>query len=322
MEHSKGRPLVVVALGGNALLSAKGRFSFHEEMEHVHSACLRIKQISELRPFEASAFSKGRRAKPHENTYRVVLTHGNGPQVGDILLQQHCARDKVPELPLDVCGAQTQGEIGYILQRSLRSLVHKPVITVLTQTVVDRKDPAFKNPTKFIGPFYSKPGPGLKKDSDRGYRKVVPSPDPKEIVEAGEIKRLVEEGFIVIACGGGGIPVFKTPKGYEGAEAVIDKDLASERLATPLRADTLLILTDVDCVYRDYGTPKKKPLHRLTVQEAEKLYKEGQFPPGSMGPKILASVRFLRHGGKRAIITSPEKAVLALKGKAGTQVKR
>lgn len=272
-------------------------------MENVHSACLQIKNISQL-------------------GYSVVLTHGNGPQVGDILLQQHCARDKVPELPLDVCGAQTQGEIGYILQRSLRSLVRKPVITVLTQTVVNRKDPAFKNPSKFVGPFFSKPGPGLRKDSNRGYRKVVPSPEPLGIVEVKEIKRLVQDGFIVIACGGGGIPVFKTPRGYSGAEAVIDKDLASERLATSLRASILLILTDVDCVYRDFGTPKQKPLRSLTVQEAESLYKQGQFPPGSMGPKIMASIRFLKHGGSRAIITSPEKAVLALKGKAGTEISR
>ncbi len=312
-----GRKLVVIALGGNALLSAKGRFSFHEEMEHVHSACLRIKRIA-------------------NSGFKVVITHGNGPQVGDILLQQHCARDKVPELPLDVCGAQTQGEIGYILQRSLRSLLEvsrtkaknkvrlqpeaMPIVTVITQTVVDRKDPAFRNPTKFIGPFFPKPASGLKKDSNRGYRKVVPSPDPKEIVESREIRKLADEGFLVIACGGGGIPVFRKGNALSGAEAVIDKDLASERLATSLRADILLILTDVDCVYRDYGTPKQKPLRKLSLAEAEKFYKEGQFPPGSMGPKILASVRFLRHGGKRAIITSPEKAVLALKGKVGTEI--
>jgi carbamate kinase len=293
--------LVVIALGGNALLSAKHRFSFHQEMEHVHSACLRIKGIA-------------------DSGHKVVLTHGNGPQVGDILLQQHCARGKVPQLPLDVCGAQTQGEIGYLLQRTLRSITKKPVVAVLTQTVVDKKDPAFREPTKFVGPFFPKPGPGLRKDSDRGYRKVVPSPDPKEIVEAKEIKHLVEQGYVVIACGGGGIPVFREGRTLSGAEAVIDKDLASERLATSLRAHTLLILTDVDCIYMDYGTSRQKPLRNLTLKEAERLCKEGQFPPGSMGPKILASIRFLRNGGKRAIITSPEKALLALKGKAGTVI--
>jgi carbamate kinase len=297
------KPLVVVALGGNALLSAKGRFSFHEEMEHVHSACLRIRDISRL-------------------GYRIVLTHGNGPQVGDILLQQYCARGIAPQLPLDVCGAQTQGEIGYILQRSLKSLLRKSVITVITQTVVGRKDPAFRDPTKFVGPFFPKPGPGLRKDSNRGYRKVVPSPDPLGIVEAKEIRRLVDEGYLVIACGGGGIPVFKSGKTLTGAEAVIDKDLASERLATSLGAQTLLILTDVDCVYRDYGTSKQKPLRKLSPKEAEKLYKQGQFPPGSMGPKILASLRFLRHGGRKAIITSPEKSLQALKGKAGTEIRK
>jgi len=206
------------------------------------------------------------------------------------------------------------------LQRTLRSILNKPVITVLTQTVVDRKDPAFRNPTKFIGPFFPKSGPGLKKDSNRGYRKVVPSPDPIEIVESREIRKLADDGFLVIACGGGGIPVFRKGNALSGAEAVIDKDLASERLATSLRADTLLILTDVDCVYRDYGFPRQKPLRKLSLVEVEKLYKEGQFPPGSMGPKILAATRFIRHGGSRAIITSPEKALLALKGKAGTEI--
>jgi carbamate kinase len=208
-----------------------------------------------------------------------------------------------------------------MLQTSLRPLVRKPVIAVVTQAVVDRKDPAFRNPSKFIGPFFPKPGPGLRKDSNRGYRKVVPSPDPKEIVESGEIGRLAGEGFIVIACGGGGIPVFRTRNGFRGAEAVIDKDLASERLATSLHAQTLLILTDVDCAYMDYGTRKKKALRKLPLKEAEALYKSGQFPPGSMGPKILAATRFIRHGGKRAIITSPEKAVLALRGKAGTEIR-
>ena len=294
---------IVIALGGNALLKSGKKFTEEQELANARKACLHIRDISRL-------------------GYRMVLTHGNGPQVGDILLQQHCARDKVPEMSLDVCGAQTQGEIGYILQTSLRPLVRKPVITVITQTIVDRKDPAFRNPSKFVGPFFPKPGPGLKKDSNRGYRKVVPSPDPKEIVESNEISKLVDEGFIVIACGGGGIPVFKTAHGYLGAEAVIDKDLASERLASALDADILLILTDVDCAYRDYGTRKQKALRKLSLQEAEQLYKQGQFPPGSMGPKILAAARFIRHGGKRAIITSPGKAVLALRGKAGTEITR
>jgi carbamate kinase len=243
-------------------------------------------------------------------------------------------------MPLDVCGAQTQGELGYIIQRALRPLLRKkasgrqskekPVITLITQTVVSRKDPAFRNPAKFIGPFFPKKEPGLQKDSNRGYRKVVPSPEPIGIVEAKEIRRLVKEGFVVIACGGGGIPVFRTRSGYEGAEAVVDKDLASERLATSLGADILLMLTDVDSAYLDYGT--SKPLRKLSLKKAESLYRQGQFPPGSMGPKILASIRFLKYGGvkpegvsgrlpsKRAIITSPEKALLALKGKAGTTI--
>jgi carbamate kinase len=304
--------LVVIALGGNALLrfrreggkaasKPQNQFTEEQELRNARSACMHIRDIARL-------------------GYRMVLTHGNGPQVGDILIQQHLARGKVPEMTLDVCGAQTQGEIGYMLQSSLRPLVHRPVVTMLTQVIVDPKDPAFSRPSKFIGPFFNKPGPGLKKDSDRGYRKVVPSPEPKEIVEAGEIGKLVREGFIVIACGGGGIPVFRTRHGFRGAGAVIDKDLASERLATSLRAEILLILTDVDCAYRDYGTHKKKALRKISVKEAERLYGEGQFPPGSMGPKVLAATRFIRHGGKRAIITIPGKAVLALKGKAGTEI--
>lgn len=312
MVSSRKGNLVVIALGGNALLrfrreggraafKPRNQFTEEQELRNAREACRHVKEISSL-------------------GYRMVLTHGNGPQVGDILLQQHMARGKVSEMSLDVCGAQTQGEIGYILQSSLRPMVRKPVITVLTQTIVDKKDPAFRNPSKFIGPFFPEPGPGLKKDSNRGYRKVVPSPDPKGIVESREIQKLVNEGFIVIACGGGGIPVFKTKHGYLGAEAVIDKDLASERLATSLHAEILLILTDVECAYRDYGTPRQKPLHKLSLKAAESLYKEGQFPPGSMGPKILASIRFIRHGGKRAIITSPGKAVLALKGMAGTEI--
>ncbi|HJW96989.1 MAG TPA: carbamate kinase [archaeon] len=306
MHPSAGSPLrtrnlIVIALGGNSLLSSKKRFSSAEEERNALQASRHIKAILGL-------------------GYRVVITHGNGPQVGDILLQQHCSRKVAPEMPLDVCGAQTQGEIGYFLQRSLRGILRRPVVTILTQTIVDKKDPAFRSPSKFIGPFFRKPGPGLRKDSDRGYRKVVPSPEPKEIVESREIKRLVQEGFVVIACGGGGIPVFRTPHGFSGAEAVIDKDLASERLATSLGAEILLILTDVDCAYKDYGTPKQKPLHKLSLREVESLYKQGQFPPGSMGPKIVASIRFLKHGGKKAIITSPEKALQALKGKAGTEI--
>ncbi|MEM5812411.1 MAG: carbamate kinase [Candidatus Aenigmatarchaeota archaeon] len=292
--------LVVIALGGNSLLRAREKFSIHNEIEHVRNACLMISRISKM-------------------GHRIVITHGNGPQVGEILLRQKQSKN-LPPLPLDVCVAQTQGEIGYIIQRELMPLVKKPVVTILTQVVVNRKDPAFKNPTKFIGPFFQKKQPGMKRDSNRGYRKVVPSPEPLEIVETGEIRRLIDEDFIVIACGGGGIPVFRTKTGFEGVEAVIDKDLASERLATSLGAETLLILTDVPFVYRDYGTKSQEPLRKLSISDALSLYNSGQFPPGSMGPKMLASIRFIKNGGSRSIITSPEKAVDALKGKTGTEI--
>jgi carbamate kinase len=299
----KEKETVIIALGGNTLLKAKEKFSIHHEVEHIEEACKEIKKII-------------------DTNRKVVLTHGNGPQVGDILLQQKISRKIVPPMPLDVCGAQTQGEIGYLLQRSLGNILKKPVITVITQTLVSEKDPAFKNPTKFIGPFFKKPGPGLKRDSNRGYRRVVPSPDPKKIIEAKEIKRLLNEGFVVIACGGGGVPVVRKPKGLEGVEAVIDKDLASERLATEIGADTLLILTDVDGVYVNYGRPSERMLDEVGLAEIEKYANQGYFPPGSMGPKIQAAVRFLQHGGKRVVITSPKFALGTLKGRGGTTIRR
>jgi carbamate kinase len=302
-KGGKVKETVVIALGGNTLLKAKEKFSIHQEVEHIEEACKEIKKIVGM-------------------GYRIVITHGNGPQVGDILLQQKAASKIVPPMPLDVCGAQTQGEIGYLLQRSLGNILKKPVITIVTQTLVSEKDPAFKNPTKFVGPFFKRPGKGLKKDSDRGYRRVVPSPDPKKIIEAGEIKRLLNEGFIVIACGGGGVPVVRKPKGLEGVEAVIDKDLASERLASEIGADTLLILTDVDGVYVNYGRPSERMLDEAGLAEIEKYANQGYFPPGSMGPKIQAAVRFLQHGGKRVVITSPKFALKALQSGGGTTIRR
>jgi carbamate kinase len=303
------RETIVIALGGNTLLSARERFSIHHEIEHVEESCRTIARIA----------GEG---------YRVVLTHGNGPQVGDIMLQQEIARDRVPPMPLDVCGAQTQGELGYLLQRTLRKLLPtKNIVTVVTQVVVDPRDPAFRSPSKFIGPFYKAkphPAPGrvYRRDSDRGFRRVVPSPEPLQIVEKREIRKLVDQGFMVIACGGGGIPVKATSSGLEGMEAVIDKDLAAERLATALGARTLLMITDVERVALNYGDPLQKDLDSMTVKEAEQYMKEGHFPPGSMGPKVTASIRFIKHGGRRVIITSREKALQALKGKGGTVITR
>jgi carbamate kinase len=297
------RETIVIALGGNTLLSAKEKFSIHEEVENVEESCREIARI----------VRKG---------YRVVLTHGNGPQVGDILLQQEAARKVAPPMPLDVCGAQSQGEIGYLLQRSMKNVIPGiSVVSLVTQTIVDTRDSAFRKPTKFIGPFYKESGPGRKKDSDRGFRRVVASPDPKEIVETQEIRRLVDSKTLVIAAGGGGVPVVIRRNRLEGVEAVIDKDLAAERLASSLQASTLMMLTDVDEVCLDYASPKEKGLRSMSLREARKYLKEGEFPPGSMGPKIEAAIRFLTHGGKKVIITSPGKAVKALEGKAGTTIK-
>jgi carbamate kinase len=303
------RETVVIALGGNSLLSAKEKFSIHQEIEHVEESCRRIARIV-------------------QSGYRVVLTHGNGPQVGDILLQQELAKDVTPLMPLDVCGAQTQGELGYLLQRTLRKMLPgRNIVTVVTQVVVDPKDSAFRNPSKFIGPFlkkmpHSSKGKVYKRDSSRGFRRVVPSPEPLEIVERREIRKLVDEGFLVIACGGGGIPVVKKSSGYDGIEAVIDKDFAAERLANVVGAKTLLIITDVRKVSVFYGEPLQQDLKSMTTKEAEKYLHEGHFPPGSMGPKIRAAVRFIKHGGRRVIITSREDALSALQGKAGTTITR
>jgi len=302
------RETIVIALGGNSILSARERFSIHQEIEHVEESCRRIARIV-------------------KSGYRIVITHGNGPQVGDILLQQELAGGRVPPMPLDVCGAQTQGELGYLLQRTLRKMLPgKKITTLITQVVVDPGDSAFRNPTKFIGPFlktrpHSSPGRIYRRDSDRGFRRVVPSPEPLEIVEKGEIRSLVRKGFLVIACGGGGIPVFRKASGLEGAGAVIDKDRAAVRLAMAVGASTLLIITGVDRIALSYGTPRQKALDSMTLMEAEQYLGEGHFPPGSMGPKIEAAIRFIKQGGKRVIITSREKALLALRGMAGTTIK-
>jgi carbamate kinase len=294
---------IVIALGGNTLLRAGEKFSIEQEIRHIEEACEEIKKIV-------------------DSGYRIVLTHGNGPQVGNILLQNKFASKIVPSIPLDVCGAQTQGEIGYLMQRSLGNILDMPVITVVTQTLVSEKDHAFKKPAKFIGPFFKKPGPGLKKDSNRGYRNVVPSPEPKSIIEADEIKRLVNQGFVVIACGGGGIPVVRKSGKLRGVEAVIDKDLASEKLATGIGAETMLILTNVDGVYLNYGRTSQRMLDDVSPEELEKYAKQGHFFPGSMGPKIKAAYRFVTSGGKRVVITSPSLSVKALMGSAGTTIRK
>ncbi len=297
------RETIVIALGGNALI-LKGQKGTAAEQEK--NAARTAKEIARI-------INAG---------YRVVITHGNGPQVGDLLIQQKAGERQVPAQPLDVCGAMTQGQIGYFLQQELGKLVKKPIVTLITQVLVDVKDPAFRHPTKPVGPFYARKGPGMAWDAGRGFRKVVPSPEPLEIVEKEALKELVREGIIVIACGGGGIPVVRKKGRLHGVEAVIDKDLAAERLAHAVGAETLLILTAVPCVYVGYGTPSQRPIRKLNLPLAKNYVLQGQFPAGSMGPKIEAMMRFLKNGGRRAIVSSPERAFDALAGKAGTLMER
>lgn len=301
---------VVVALGGNAILQPKQEGTAEVQFANVIDTCIQL----------ADLIKAG---------YQLVITHGNGPQVGNILLQNEEAKDKIPPMPLDICGSQTQGFIGYMIQQAMKNLLpQRHVGTVLTQVLVDAGDSAFQNPTKPIGPFYSKQeaeqliaqkGYTMVEDSGRGWRRVVPSPNPKAIIEKDLIQALLERDAIVIASGGGGIPVVKDSQGkLRGIEAVIDKDLAGARLGGDVDADILLILTDVEAVAVNWGKPDQRFLHRLSLQEARELAAQGQFKAGSMGPKVEAAIRFVEQGGEQAIIVSLNKAAAALEGHAGT----
>ncbi|TAJ07996.1 MAG: carbamate kinase [Nitrospirae bacterium] len=307
---------ILVALGGNALVKTGQRGTLDEQTANLPSA---LAGVAEL-------IRRG---------HQVVLTHGNGPQVGHILLRAEAARGQAYDLPLDVCVAQSQGETGYVIQQCLQNLLRQrgigdhPVAAVITRTLVDPDDPRMVHPAKPVGPFYTKEqaerwrGPGwqIAEDAHRGYRRVVPSPLPIGIVEASVVRRLVEAGVIVIAAGGGGIPVRRERDGtLVGVEAVVDKDWASSRLAMELGLDKILDLTAVEQVMLDFGTPKERPLAALTVQEARAYLAEGHFAPGSMGPKIEAAVQFLEQGGREVIITSPENALAAFDGSAGTHL--
>jgi len=266
----------------------------------------------------------------------LVVTHGNGPQVGNILVQNEESRHLVPAMPLDVCGAESQAQIGYPLAQALRNEfaargIRRGVACLLTQTLVDAADPAFANPTKPIGPYYSREEEIMVKrakgwkivfDQRGGWRRVVPSPRPLEIVEAGEVRRLVAdaEGQVVIAAGGGGIPVVRRDGRLVGVEAVIDKDLASAVLAGALGWKHLVIATDVSQVALDFGAPSQRFVDKLTLAEAKKHLAAGQFPPGNMGPKIEAALQFLEEGGERVVIADLERLVPAVAGKAGTRI--
>jgi carbamate kinase len=314
---SGGKKTVVVALGGNAILQPGQRGTFDEQMANVHVTCEQLAHMVE------------------SGKYRIVVTHGNGPQVGNILLQNETAKDVAAPMPLFVCGAESQGLIGLMIQQKLGNLLAArgrgdiPIVTIVTQVVVDEQDPAFVHPTKPVGPFYSEAdakaleaekGYNVREDAGRGWRRVVASPDPIEIHEKAAIRQLVEARAIVIASGGGGIPVVRENGGLRGVDAVIDKDLAGERLAVDVGASILMILTDVDSVRLHYRKPEERALSKINVSEAKQYHAEGHFAKGSMEPKVRAAVRFIEAGGEKAIITSLGKAFDALEGNAGTTI--
>jgi carbamate kinase len=306
---------ILLAIGGNSLIRAGEKGTVCEQLENARRTAAAI--VALLR-----------------RGYRVVVTHGNGPQVGAQLLRSERARDLVPGQTLDVCGAATQGEIGYLLEQALRDEIalaglRTPVVNLGTQTLVSGDDPALEHPTKPIGPFYSRSdaeerqrrlGWQVVEDAARGYRRVVPSPEPVEILEFTVIHDLLEHGILVIACGGGGVPVVRKEGKLAGVEAVIDKDRASALLASRLHVDLFAISTDTDYVYLDYKKASQRPLTCITLSEAQAYLEQGQFPPGNMGPKIESALRFLRGGGKQVIITSYDHLAEALNGSAGTHI--
>ena len=312
----KQPPLVIIAIGGNSLITD-------------------AKHMSVLDQYRAAGETSHHIAALVKEGYRIVITHGNGPQVGFILMRSEIAKTTLHQVPLESCVADTQGAIGYQVEQTLmnelrRQGLKKQLVAVVTQVVVDRNDPAFKNPSKPIGPFFSpedaehhrqEDGWAVKEDAGRGWRRVVPSPQPLEILEEKVIGTLLANDIVVIAVGGGGIPVIRKPNGdLVGCAAVIDKDLASCLLAKNLKADIFVISTGVDKVALDFGKPTQRFIDQMTVAEAEKYLKEGQFPAGSMGPKVAAAIDYLRHGGQRVIITQPHLLEDAIHGKTGTHI--
>ncbi len=309
MNEGTKKETILVALGGNALIRKGQEGTVEQQFENLKRP---IRQIARL-----------------SRNYRIIITHGNGPQVGNLLLQQECC-DAVPKLPLEILVAQTQGQIGYMIESILDSElmnlgIHaKYLVSLISYVVVDEKDPAFNNPSKPIGPVYTEkeaadvPYPIRK--TAKGYRRVVVSPEPVTIVEKREIKKLIDMDFIVICCGGGGIPVIREGRAFYGVDAVIDKDLASAKLAEEVGVDIFLIATDVEGAALNYGGPGQKFLRSVTLKEAARYLKEGHFPAGSMGPKIEAVVKFIENRGKRALITSIKDIEAAVAGKAGTEI--
>jgi carbamate kinase len=310
------RRKILVALGGNALIKQGQVGSAAQQEENARKAAKEI----------VTLLNAGN---------RLVITHGNGPQVGDLLLKNELAKDKLPTMPLDICGAESQGMLGYILQQAIENEGRKvrskiSTASIISQTMVSAHDRAFENPSKPVGPFYSElESMDLQKSrgwkmvfqAGRGYRRLVPSPRPVSIIETPLIESLFKEEFVVIQSGGGGIPVVRNAKGeLVGVEAVIDKDLSAALLASELKMDLLMILTDVEKVALNFGKPDQKGIDRLNLKECREYMNSGQFAKGSMAPKIQAAMNFVKSGGKEVIITSLERAIEALEGKTGTRI--
>ena len=304
------KPIMLVAFGGNALIQSGQKGTAEEQFENLK---LTMPQIAKL-----------------SQKYKIVITHGNGPQVGNLLLQQESC-DAVPKMPLEIIGAMTQGQIGYMIESSLDTAFmemgennQQHFVTLITYVVVDENDPGFKNPTKPIGPFYTaEEAEGLTytlAKTDKGLRRVVASPKPLAIVECREIKKLIEMDFIVICCGGGGIPVVRKERKFRGVEAVIDKDLASSVLAQEIKADIFVIASDVEGAGINWGKPDQKMLRKVPLAEMYKYVKEGQFPAGSMGPKVDAVMQFTQATGNRGVICQLKDIEKAIAGEAGTEI--
>jgi len=307
--------IIVVALGGNAILQANERGTYQEQVNNVKKAVAEIIKLI-------------------REGYRIVLTHGNGPQVGNLYIQNSLAGEVVPPMPLDACSAESQGLIGYFIQQEMQNSLKKlgitvPVVTFVTQVLVSPDDPAFKNPTKPIGPFHNKKEAELlmqktsfimKEDSNHRWRRVVPSPRPIGIIEKEIIKDNIEKGYIIIASGGGGIPVVEKSQEIVGVEAVIDKDLSACRLGLDIKAHILLILTDIERVALNYNTPRQKWIDKMSAREAAQYLGEGHFREGSMKPKVEACLKFLENGGEKGIIGSLFYASSAVKGLSGTTI--
>ena len=309
-DQSGKKPILLVALGGNALIRKGQEGTIEQQFENLK---LPVRQIARL-----------------SRDYKIIITHGNGPQVGNLLLQQECC-DAVPKLPLEILGAQTEGQIGYMIESTLDGelmtlgIYSKPLVTLITYVVVDQDDAAFDNPTKPIGPVYTKEQareldcPVMETSS--GYRRVVASPMPLTIIEKKEIEKLIEMDFIVICCGGGGIPVIRKGRAFSGVNAVIDKDLASALLATETGVDIFVMATDVKGVMLNFGKKEQRFCSSLTLEEAGRYLRQGQFAAGSMGPKVKAAVQFMENPGKRAVICSINDLEAAVMGNAGTEFK-